>query len=165
MRCESPSHPKFLKYGAIGISVCDRWHSFDAFFDDMGHPPSSNHSIDRIDNKGNYEPENCRWATRSEQQNNRSVNHHIVIGGVSRTISEWAKIKRISHAHISQRIFQLKMNPVDAALLPLRFQKNKKYAAFGKTKTIGEWAKERGITKNIIYKRLGRGWTIEDALS
>lgn len=70
-RCENPNDLAYKNYGARGISVCERWRSLANFAQDMGEKPSAAHTLERINNDGNYEPGNCKWATKIEQNNNQ----------------------------------------------------------------------------------------------
>ena len=71
-RCNNPNNPIYKYYGGRGIKVCDRWkNSFEDFLNDMGEKPHPDYSLDRINNKGNYEPNNCKWSSVSEQMINR----------------------------------------------------------------------------------------------
>lgn len=103
-RCFNPKNPWFSRYGARGITVCERWaKSFAAFLEDMGPRPVG-HTLDRIDNNGNYEPGNCRWASAGEQSRNRITSRLITIDGETRTATEWAWVANINPETIFQRI-------------------------------------------------------------
>lgn len=80
-RCTNPSAQEYPRYGARGISVCERWRDFAHFIEDMGPRSSPDHSIDRKDNNGNYEPSNCRWATRKQQDRNKRSNRIVTAFG------------------------------------------------------------------------------------
>lgn len=90
-RCNNRNSKDYKNYGQRGVSVCSRWESFELFCEDMGPRPSPQHSIDRIDNNGNYCPENCRWATPVRQSNNKRNNVVLTLNGQSNTIAEWSR--------------------------------------------------------------------------
>lgn len=104
-RCTDPSASGYRYYGGRGITVCGRWReSFDAFLADMGPRPSPKHSIDRVNNNGNYEPGNCRWATAHEQHLNTSRKVIPALRGESLSVAEWAARIGISPSAIHRRL-------------------------------------------------------------
>lgn len=103
-RCNTPSCRNYPDYGGRGISVCDRWDVFENFLADMGFRPSDNHSIDRIDPNGNYEPSNCRWATRKQQGRNKRNNRLLTVDGMTRTIAEWSELHGVKAGTINARV-------------------------------------------------------------
>lgn len=104
-RCVDETNKSYKNYGGRGIIVCDRWiASFDNFILDVGNRPTLNHSLDRIDVRGNYEPSNCRWATRTQQARNRTDSRVLTLNGVTKSIHDWADETGLKQSAIFQRI-------------------------------------------------------------
>ena len=103
-RCLNENSKDFPKYGAIGISVCERWMSFENFYSDMGPRSSPDHSIGRIDNSGNYEPDNCRWMSAEEQNNNRLTSNIISLDGEALSPAQWERRFEFSVGLVSSRL-------------------------------------------------------------
>lgn len=101
-RCSLNGH--HLRYAGRGITMCERWNDFSAFLADMGHRPSPQHSIDRINNDGNYEPGNCRWATWSQQLRNTSRSVSLTFRGETRPLLEWAERYGLTEKMLRSRI-------------------------------------------------------------
>ena len=115
-RCHNPNTEKYPKYGGRGIRVCKRWRdSFEEFLKDVGRRPSARHQISRVDNDGNYESGNVQWDLPSVQALNKSSNVRITVGGI--------------------------------------------------TKTVTEFAREKGLTPKMVFRRLTDGWSAEHALT
>lgn len=87
-RCTVPTNKSYSNYGGRGIQLCERWQTFAGFIADMGARPSPMHTIERVDNDGNYEPSNCRWAPRFEQNGNTRRNLIITYRSRSMTVAE-----------------------------------------------------------------------------
>jgi hypothetical protein len=102
-RCHNPNSDCYERYGGRGIGVNKRWLKFENFLSDMGERPPGK-TLDRIDNNGDYSPDNCRWATPKEQSLNRRSNVKIEYQGETRSISEWAKITRLPRQTIEHRL-------------------------------------------------------------
>lgn len=104
-RCNNPNDKNYRYYGGRGISICREWNDFKAFKDwAMTNGYGDNLTIDRINNNGNYCPENCRWADSTTQANNTRRNHFIEYNGERHTLSEWSRITGISYQKIKDRI-------------------------------------------------------------
>lgn len=115
-RCSNPRNKSYRLYGGRGVRVCERWHDFRLFLDDMGPRPTLAHSIDRIDSNGNYEPGNCRWATPKEQSRNCRSNRMLTHGGETKTLSAWAEEHGLGVGTLAHR---LRSSDMDRALLPV----------------------------------------------
>lgn len=105
-RCSNPKNSDFHNYGGRGITVSLEWHDFRNFYQDMGPKPSSQHSLDRIDNDGNYEPGNCRWATAQEQRRNQSGIRMVTYAGRVMPLFEAIERSGLSPRAVHQRLFR-----------------------------------------------------------
>ena len=106
-RCNNPKNRAYADYGLRGVSLSDKWaKSFDQFYADMGDCPEGM-SIDRVNNDGNYEKSNCRWATRHEQSRNTSRNINITFDGITLTLMDWAKRLNVPYYRLRNRIKEL----------------------------------------------------------
>lgn len=160
-RCLNPGSTGYSDYGGRGIGICDRWReSFTAFLEDMGAKPSPVHSIDRINTNGNYEPENCRWATEVEQIRNRRNTLHVTIGGIRKPFVEWCEVYGCTYASAHYRLKQgLEGEAIFKTTAALLTHK-------GITDTISGWSKRIGIRPNTIAMRINKyGWSVSRALT
>jgi len=104
-RCYNKNAHNYKYYGGKGVKVCGWWiNSFENFLNDMGKRPSPKHSIDRKDNDGNYEPDNCRWATRYQQSNNQSHTRFFKYKGKKHTVSNIAGITGLNRLTVNSRL-------------------------------------------------------------
>lgn len=118
-RCLNPKSPVWKYYGGRGITVCERWKTFENFASDMGARPAGG-TLDRIDNNSGYFPENCRWATRTEQANNIRTNRILTVDGVSKTTRQWESDLGMRRGAIASRVCTLGWTPEEAILTPLK---------------------------------------------
>jgi len=124
-RCSNPKNPVFYHYGGRGISVCERWDVFENFIEDMGPRPEGT-SLDRIDGTKGYFPENCRWATRKVQNDNRINSRFITIDGVTKTCADWSRHLGLHRSTVAGRIRQ-GWDPILAATSPEQIRGVRKF--------------------------------------
>lgn len=161
-RCYNKKATGYENYGGRGIRVCVRWlNSFEAFLEDMGERPSLDHTLDRLDVDGDYEPSNCKWSTMEEQnQNKRSVTIYE-IDGLRLTMPQVAKRYDIPLQTLYSRLIRDKLSIQEAVS-----KKAPRYLITykGETKTIGEWARTFGIDDSKLRYRLNKGLPFEYAI-
>ena len=117
-RCTNPSSTYWHRYGGRGISFCERWQKFENFYADVGDPPTEAHSLGRVDNDGNYTPENVRWETPEQQNHNKVLNHKVTIDGVTKTLTQWAQENGLKPSTVMSRI-HYGWDDRDAVTLPI----------------------------------------------
>lgn len=118
-RCLCKTGKYYHRYGGRGITICPQWDDFSVFYRDMGIKPDGM-SLDRINNNMGYTPDNCRWATYSQQNNNKRDNVWIEFNGDSKTLTQWSRILRISYAVLHKRINKYKWSHEMALSTPVR---------------------------------------------
>lgn len=174
--CRAPvGTDDWRRYAGRGIHVCDRWADYANFRDDMLPTWRRGLTIDRIDNDGNYEPSNCRWATKKVQARNRRTNFYISYNGETKTVAQWAEDTGIPVSRIYQRIVKLGWPP-EKALSPRTFEHNHQPAKgrtntrlltySGETLPMHVWAKRHNMSSGLLHARLTKlGWPVDRAIS
>lgn len=153
-------------YGGRGITVCESWRKFERFYEDMGMPPTIEHSIDRIDNSKGYSKSNCRWATNEQQILNRGSCKTLEIDGVTKTITQWARDNGIDKK-LAQARRRAGWSVLESVTLRpgAREVIARKYEALGTSLSVNGWSSVTGVCKHTINNRLRDGWPVEIAVS
>ena len=158
-RCNDKNNPN---YGQRGIIVCERWLvSFQEFLSDMGERPSSKHSVERKDVNGNYEPDNCVWATDEEQMRNRRDTNYVMFHGVRRKLVELAEEQGLKVVTVRARLARGK-TPEEAFGNPVTNAHRIVYR--GVSERISVLAARFGLHRHTVKTRIAKGWTVEKAL-
>ena len=165
-RCYYKAHTAFQYYGGRGIGICEEWlNDFNSFYEwSMENGYSDDLTIDRIDTNGNYEPDNCRWATMLEQLNNTRYNHIMDYDGESHTLAEWARIKGLMAVTIYGRV-RKGWSPKRVLSPVTRGDINPLITINNESHTPIQWAKIKNISAGTIRSRIKRGWLGEKILA
>jgi len=163
-RCCKPKHVSYHRYGGRGIQVCSRWlhpeKGWKNFAEDMGERPEGE-SLDRIDPEGHYTPDNCRWATRRQQANNRRDSHKLTIEGRTQTLTEWSQETGTPRTTIAKRLCNGE-SPKEAVH---RSKNTPKFIQIGNDRlTAYQWSKRSGVHEATIATRIRAGWDARRAV-
>lgn len=161
-RCCYESSPSYKDYGARGITICDKWrNSFETFYKDMGPRPTPHHTVERRENDKGYSKENCYWATKAEQANNRRSNILYEYCGEVKTLKQWCDILGLQYSGVYHRIkvlgwsFENAIQPIE--LYPVTYN--------GVTLALLEWCWELKLPYNNTYLRFLNGESLESIVN
>lgn len=167
IRCSNPKSVHYARYGGRGICVCapwlDRQSGFAQFLSDVGLSPSSDHSIDRINNDGNYEPGNVRWATDVEQARNKSDTCWVEYDGRRQSLAAWAEERELPPKLLWERMFSAGWDVARAMTEPLRTPAMVMFR--GKLESIHSLSVRACLSPSTVRRRVRAGWSIERALA
>jgi len=125
-RCLNPNRREYKNYGGRGIKICDEWLSFDGFFKDIGKKPSKLHSLERIENDRGYYKENCKWATKHEQERNKRTNIYLTYNGEKLILNDLSKKVGLHQQTIIARV-RKGLSVENAVNKPYKYIKSGKY--------------------------------------
>ena len=164
-RCDDHRDARYKDYGGRGIKYPKKWKDFSGFLEDMSDSFSEGLLLDRIDNNGSYSKENCRWATRKQQQRNTRTNKIIEYQGEKKCLAEWAESLGMNKSTLAKRLNRSNWDIEKAISKKVSERVNDGVALKGKRMTITYWAKVTGLNVTTISNRLKRGWSVEEALT
>ncbi len=160
-RCTDQKRPDYANYGGRGIRVSKKWmHDFEAFYRHIGPRPSPRHSVERINNARGYMPGNVKWATATEQQNNKRQTVWVTIQGIRKPVAFWARERGISHQVLASRVrYGWPEERLFEPVIPLQERFGMHITIGNRTKTLQEWSEASGLRRQAILARIRRGWT------
>jgi hypothetical protein len=171
-RCNNPRCKEYRNYGARGISICKEWDEFIGFYNwAMANGYKEDLTLDRIDNDGNYEPNNCRWVSMEVQENNKRTNVYYIINGEKMTLSQCSKKYDISRNSLYYRINVLNYSP-EKAVEELLYKKehpeefdNHSYVIYnGEKMTAADCARLTNVKRNSLVKYTKKGLSANEAI-
>lgn len=164
-RCNQPNHSCYARYGERRITYDPAWETYEAFLADMGERPAGT-TLDRRNNDLGYSNSNCRWATRIEQDRNRSDNVFVEYKGRTQVLVAWSEELGIAYTTLYARLYDLRWSVERAFSVPVRSKATINLTHDGRTLSTAEWARETGIANVTIRHRIKTlGWDVDKTLT